>query len=305
LPLSARGPVQSSGSIKRLSGVRLSRDARWAAKKAIDLVALERELGRATELPRGERVRLALRRHAAVARDARQVLYLGKTFSYDNRFMPALLPAYLTQIRRLDQVVGLSSSCSLIDVGANVGQFGATVSWRFPTARVWSLEPNLAIFDLLEQNAAQAPNWQAVPWGISEHDEEVSLWAVDGKSGQGSVCRDNAIAGMRGQRATEHKVVTRRLTTERMEALGIPFSVDVVKVDVEGAEASVLLGLAELRWRFLSIETSLGRDGGLTIQGTVDLVEATWGAPPAILWTDTPTRGAATLDVILMMPSGR
>jgi FkbM family methyltransferase len=105
-----------------------------------------------------------------------------------------MLPSYLTEVRRLTQAASFDASPSLVDLGANVGQFAATFLWRFPEARVWSFEPNRTIFPLLAQNAAETPNWQVLPWGIAERDEETSLWSVQGKSAQGSVFPRNAAA---------------------------------------------------------------------------------------------------------------
>jgi len=261
-------------------------------------VQLERELARAVELPPLERGRLALRRYAAIYHNANELHYLGKTFHYDSRLMPALMPSYLAEIRRLDRIVGLETS-SVLDVGANVGQFAATLSWRFPEARVWSFEPNRDIYPLLERNAAQSPNWNVLPWGIAERDEEVNLWAVDGKSAQGSVFRQNATAGLRAAEPIAQIVSMRCLSDEVIEEIGIPSTVDLVKIDVEGAEDAALKGLVDLRWRYLAIETSLAREGGITVDGAVELVDELWGFRPAVVWRGHAARGQGAVDAIL------
>jgi FkbM family methyltransferase len=237
-----------------------------------------------------------------VIRNSRHLKYLGKDFRYDNRFLPVLLPSYLTDIRRLTHSVPLDASPSLVDLGANVGQFAATFLWRFPEARVWSFEPNPTIVPLLDQNAADTPNWQVLPWGIAQRDGEATLWSVQGKSGQGSVFPRNAAAGLRSDVLIEQRVSLRRLSEERMTALGIPGVVDVLKVDVEGAEESALLGVADLTWRFLVIETSLNRDGGLTLSDALALTEEIWRVRPDVVWSATVTPDAATADVVLAMP---
>jgi FkbM family methyltransferase len=273
---------------------------RWLAEKARDLLHLERELARAGELTRGERLRLAGDRYAAILRDARAVPYLGRTFHYDSRLMPALMPGYLTEIRRLDRIVRLDGS-SVLDVGANVGQFAATVMWRFPSARVWSFEPNRAIYPLLERNAAQSRGWSTVPWGISDRDQDTTFWAVAGKSAQGSVFRENATAGLRATEPESQTVSLRRLSPETMTGNGIPSRVDLVKVDVEGAEAQALRGLAGIRWRYLAIETSTGREGGMTVAQALELVQEIWRARATVVWRDQPKPGATALDAILAL----
>jgi FkbM family methyltransferase len=273
-------------------------DLRWLRGKASDLLRLERELLAASELTPRERAKLFVGRFASMLRDTGQLEYLGQTFRCDNRLMPALLPSYLAEIRRLDGIVGLSHA-HVLDIGANVGQFGATLSRRFPAAHVWSFEPNGTILEMLRSNAAGSPNWQVVPWGVSEEDGEESLWWVEGKSAQGSIYRDNAFIGLRTTDTVEHRVELKRLTAERLDELGIPRFVELVKIDVEGAEDAVLRGLVDVRWHFLAIETSWGRQGGLSVDGACDLIESLWGERPRVVWANTPGPRDKTLDAVL------
>lgn len=293
------GPIR--GQRDTFGSVSVRGNLGWAWQKGLDLVALERELAKSAELSRSERARLALRCHIAVGRNAREVRYLGNRFAYDNRFMPILLPAYLGQIRGLRRALGSTEIGTVVDVGANVGQFAATLLWQLPEAHVWSFEPNRGIFSMLDENAARHANWHPVPFGVAARTEDVDFWAVDGKSSQGSVKRDNAIAGIRSSRPSRQQVSMRQLTRAVLESLGIPGTVDLVKVDVEGAEASALAGLADLKWRYLAIETSVHESRGLTLSGAVELIEAVWGARPAVVWKDDATDGAATLDAILAL----
>jgi FkbM family methyltransferase len=275
---------------------------RWAAKKAKDLVSLERDALRSTELSAFNRARFVFQRYRAVLRNRRELTFLGQSFHYDNRLMPLLLPAYLPEIRRLSHIAQLSSRSSLVDIGANVGQFAATFAWKFGEARIWSFEPNPTVVPLLVRNAAASASWQVIPWGIAERDHEATLWSVDEKSGQASVFRDNAALGLRTGRILEQKVCLRRLSSARMADLEIPAIVDVLKVDVEGAEETALRGVADLQWRFLVIETSLDRDGGLTVSETLDLVESLWAVRPRVLWSADRPANSPTADLILAMP---
>jgi FkbM family methyltransferase len=282
-----------------LSGGRLG----WVTKKARDLLEVEREALLLSGLPLSERVRFVAARYRAVIQNQRVFSYVGNQFHYDNRLLPLLMPAYLTDIERLSRITRLSAQPSLVDIGANVGQFATTFKWKFPDARIWSFEPNHAVMPLLDANSATSESWHVVPWGVAECDQSAELWSVDGKSGQASVYRDNAQLGLRGASPHAETVCLRRLSRGRLIELGIPGSVDVVKVDVEGAEEAVLKGIADLRWRFLVIETSLHRRGGLTIAETVDLVESLWAVRPRVLWHAEQAPSAATADLILELPS--
>jgi hypothetical protein len=77
--------------------------------------------------------------------------------------------------------------------------------------------------------------------------------------------------------------------------------IDLLKVDVEGAEASALRGLSEVRWRHLMLETSLSREG-LDLDGTLSLLEALYGRRPEVAWVAEVSAGGATRDVVLRLP---
>ena len=269
----------------------------WIAKKLRDLGMLHRELVAATELGLTGRARLAFEAWWAIATNTRVVRYLGHQLHYDNRLQPVLLPAALGDLRRLHELIGLDDA-TVLDVGANVGQFAATLKWRFPTATIWSFEPNPHVYPLLERNAAQSDGWTPVPWGLAEKDLELPFWFVEGKSGQGSIYQDNAVVGLLEQQTVELRVKLRELTPERMQTLGVPPTVDLLKVDVEGAEDQVLSGLSQVRWRFLAIELSLDRAGKMSADAAADLISDIWGSRPKLLWQSDPPRGAVARDAI-------
>lgn len=291
----------------RFHGCRLRavtpRDPRALLSKARELVALDLTLVRAHELAPAARGRLLAARYGAMAADRRAIAYLGHTFHYDNRLLPALLPGYLEEICRLDSTVNLSTAGTVLDVGANVGQFAATVAWRFPHLSVWSFEPNPAALGYLQRNAAQTPGWHVLPWGIAPHEVEIPLWYVPGKSAQASHHQANATIGLAAHDLRQATVLCRPLDQRTLTDAGIPPAVDVVKIDVEGAEESVLRGLTELEWRHLLIETSNNREGGLDLASTIDLVSELWGRTPELLWASDRGPAHPTRDAILRLPS--
>lgn len=131
-----------------------------------------------------------------------------------------------------------------IDVGANVGAFAANFSPRF--AHVVALEPNPEAFQLLAERAPA--NVLAIPIAAGERNGLIKLWRY----------RDNASTGDRTSRSESLKngqavepgqrpFVAR---CARLDALPIE-GVDLIKIDVEGAELDVLRGASSTwrRWR--------------------------------------------------------
>jgi FkbM family methyltransferase len=263
------------------------------AARDLDLI-----LARAQELSPAERLRFAMAKYLAIAAARNRIRYLGHTFHYDNRFAPAILPGYLAEIRDLDAAVDLAQLRTILDIGANIGQFGGTLAWRFPDLRVWSFEPNPVAFELLNANACDTPHWTVVPFGVSDEDAEVDLWFVPGKSAQGSVHHDNAVHGLFDQRVQRTTVPLRALTRAVASELEFPTHVDLIKVDVEGAEARALEGLRELTWSHLMLETSLDRNDGLSLDNAIAMIARIWGLSPAITRLHGQTHGKDVQNVV-------
>jgi hypothetical protein len=85
---------------------------------------------------------------------------------------------------------------------------------------------------------------------------------VRGKSGQGSIYRENAAQGLLGGEVEETQSSFKVLNAEECSRLGLPSQFDLIKVDVEGAELEVLRSLGGISWRYLYAELSSGRHGG-------------------------------------------
>lgn len=275
-------------------------DLSWGMQKAQDAAALVPLWRQTRELGRLGRLRLLISGSRAILSNARVVPYLGHQFHYENRVQPAFLPMQLSDVRHLEKLVNLERA-TVLDVGANVGQFAAAVKWRFPAAAVWSFEPNPGIYPLLERNAAQSENWSTVPWGLAANDVDTSFWFVQGRSAFGSVFRENALTGMLGSQAIEQTVALRELTPARMGSLGIPSTVDILKLDVEGAEREALAGLASVRWRYLFIELSMARSGRLTADDAAQVINEVWGERPQLLWQSEPQAGGTSRDAIFSL----
>jgi FkbM family methyltransferase len=271
------------------------------AGKARDNVRLDRALLRNPVLPFRGRLSLAARKYVAIAANRRDIAYLDHTLHYDNRLTPALLPAYLDDLIRLESIVDLASTQTVVDIGANVGQFAATLAWRHPQLRVWSFEPNPVARELLSRNAAQTSGWTVVPYGVGAEDGEIDFFFVPGKSAQGSAVRDNAMNGLLSTGVQQIRAPLRRIDRAFATELGLPEVIDLLKIDVEGAEADALRGVRELRWRHLMLETSPSREG-LDLDGALSLLTELHGQRPEVVWAADVAPGAAGRDVVLRMP---
>ena len=133
----------------------------------------------------------------------------------------------------------------IIDAGANVGLASLYFSERFPSAHILAIEPDRSNFDLLVQNVSPYPRIKAVHAALWPTAGSVRLvdpglgdWGfrVDspgGELGEGGL--DRMTEPTPGARADEVTAIT---VLDAMTLLGTDW-VDVLKVDIEGAEREV------------------------------------------------------------------
>jgi FkbM family methyltransferase len=133
-----------------------------------------------------------------------------------------------------------------IDIGAHFGYFTLLLAGR--AARVYAFEPAPANFRALTRTLAinAVNNVEACPLAVSACDGLAVL----------EVTRASSICRLRGNSSSEEEEMVRALDVQTVSldsfvrAAGVE-RVDLVKIDVEGEELRVLLGMQEVvrRWR--------------------------------------------------------
>jgi FkbM family methyltransferase len=136
-------------------------------------------------------------------------------------------------------LTSLKPGMTFIDIGAHVGLFAIPAAKLVgPSGRVFAFEPNPSNRELLEANIAAngVENITVVPKAVSDCNDRMRLHCSPYNTGDHQLYYSG-----RGRRSVEVEVV--RLD-EFMEQHG--GAVDLVKMDVQGAEARVLKGMHEL-----------------------------------------------------------
>jgi len=125
---------------------------------------------------------------------------------------------------------------NIIDLGANKGFFASWALTKSPTSRVHCYEPDPRNFRALQENikpfAGAATTHQTA---IGASAGSLTLFRLAGRAGQNSVFRSRAES--RGEIVAEITVKVIALA----DLLGDLGEVDLLKIDVEGAEYGILL----------------------------------------------------------------
>ena len=141
---------------------------------------------------------------------------------------------------------------AIVDVGANIGQFAYMAHTALPHLPIFSFEPDPACFARLQQTfATHHINGKCFPLAISDQSGQVQLNVYESTANNSLLHRqhENAVAVKKVNCATLDSLQT------ELSSLQAP----LLKIDVQGAELSVLNGAGEFlkRCKFVLLEVSL------------------------------------------------
>lgn len=173
----------------------------------------------------------------------------------------------------------LPSDAVCIDVGANVGYYTCLMARRAWQGRTIAFEADPTIHELLRDNVAI--NWcekvvDARNQAVADQPGELTLYRRAGRSGNTSIAEVSA-----EERAVYGEPESIPFTVEsvRLDDVAASFDrLDVVKIDVEGAESLVLDGMRDVVERLnplIIMEWSPGQavTAGSSVQGLGALVD--------------------------------
>jgi FkbM family methyltransferase len=129
----------------------------------------------------------------------------------------------------------------VVDVGANMGWYTLIAAKRYKTCKVYAFEPDLAAYSLLVNNVHlnELQNVFVSPNAVSNTDGSTTFYISRGWSGS-SLANENS-----GERSTP--IPVKMITLDNFfEKKTPPNKLDILKMDVEGAEGLILNGAKNL-----------------------------------------------------------
>ena len=123
---------------------------------------------------------------------------------------------------------------TIVDAGANIGLAAIYFANRYPDAKIISIEPEEGNFKALQRNVAPYPNIVPLHAALWDKNEEISL--VDPGLGEWGFMTEG---GGNGQSRSKVRSLVQAMTVDRiMRDYGIE-KIDILKIDIEGAEKEV------------------------------------------------------------------
>jgi FkbM family methyltransferase len=148
----------------------------------------------------------------------------------------------------------LRPSDIFFDIGANTGEFTLFAAKRLQSGQVYAFEPASHMYNKLSMHAERnsLSHVHLFKLALADSEGETLLYSPTINFSDGSV--HNGIGSLfsgRFRQSTEHQEVIRLTTLDRfVQEHGVPH-IDLMKIDVEGAELQVLRGAEQVIRRSL------------------------------------------------------
>lgn len=161
------------------------------------------------------------------------------------------------------QQLGLSSVATVVDVGANHGDFSRAASLLFPSAKVLLVEPLPKLQQLLQGVIEKRrPNWRLIPCALGSQPGRFPLFVDENRDDIGSLVGfSDEYRAVRPEARASREILC---DVKTLDAVSTEFGlhgIDLLKIDVEGFEFEVLNGASEIlrKTTAVIVEVSLVR----------------------------------------------
>ncbi len=146
----------------------------------------------------------------------------------------------LSKLTKLVQAIPNTQAPVILDVGANCGLFSVLAAQHYPSARIYAFEPAPDLSVLANKNL-EGHGGIVIQKAVAGESGKTTLFINNNSQQTNSIIRSAVMAA--GKLTGEYEVKTISLD-DFVKAEGIE-KIDVLKIDVQGAESLVLAGASE------------------------------------------------------------
>lgn len=186
-----------------------------------------------------EYIRIIIRnRLPFVARNKERIFSYVLEFPDRPQFFGVLSEIFFRRLYTLPE----RNITTIIDAGANIGLSLIYFKWQYPHTRITCFEPNPEAFAFLEKNIAlnHLRDIRALPYALGNKNGDTTLFTHH------SVKASTSARTTRSPRHSEKELPTLSVPLRRLSDF-IDTPVDLLKIDIEGAEGDVLRDLEETK----------------------------------------------------------
>jgi len=126
----------------------------------------------------------------------------------------------------------------ILDIGANIGITSVYLSNKFPNAKIFSFEPLFENYKILEKNTEKHKNIQVFNFGLGDNNETIDIFLSDDDENFGGGSFFSEVGGVSDKKVKcDIKNIQDVLLDLKIE------TIDLIKIDTEGAEFDILTSL--------------------------------------------------------------
>ena len=185
----------------------------------------------------------------------------GRPIYYDSFFGLAGYQSTIATHQELLGIAGISRAGTVVDVGANVGYFSMLCRELFPHCSVFAFEPVPEIFRCLCANFAGDNRTKLYDLALSDAPGETRMYYHEEYCAESKICMEGETHVKAG-------------TLDSFVGNSDISTIDILKIDTEGHEDSVLRGASKALHitRYLILEITVSEDVAYTISSLLKLL---------------------------------
>jgi len=143
-----------------------------------------------------------------------------------------------SKLEKLANAVKMDANGNILDIGANVGIFSYFIKKKFPSANLFSFEPDKKLIPIIKKNLSQFNNYHIIEAAISSYDGEIDFFYNIDSSQVNSTEIDALLPFTTKDQMQNNKVNCKTIVSFCKE--NNINSIDVLKIDIQGGEYKAL-----------------------------------------------------------------
>ncbi len=204
-----------------------------------------------------EKLKYIKNKYVGIIKRKKKIKFMGKRYYYDNLFGSALFQLSPIEIEKINKKLNLKKIKSILDIGANTGQWTFSLKLYFPHIKVYSFEPIKMAFECLQKNSKQFDDWKVYNYAIGNIEGKKNFYYSPKRTTTGSFYKNIVEYNFKRKDIQNTRVDVMKI--RKNNKLKIPLYYDFIKIDVEGFEKEVLKSLKDVKFKYIYIEIHKGK----------------------------------------------